>query len=101
MAEAAGAEPAGRTIPFPLVAQWQSNRLISDRRMFDSSREDQTAWEVIMSENLAAGVHRLSAESEAALARARARARGEAIMARHIKPERLVAATIKTMDPER
>lgn len=27
---------------FPLVAQWQSNRLISDRRMFDSSREDQT-----------------------------------------------------------
>lgn len=27
---------------FPLVAQWQSNRLISDRRMFDSSREDQS-----------------------------------------------------------
>jgi hypothetical protein len=27
--------------PYPLVAQWQSNRLISDRRMFDSSREDQ------------------------------------------------------------
>jgi hypothetical protein len=27
----------------PLVAQWQSNRLISDRRMFDSSREDQSS----------------------------------------------------------
>jgi hypothetical protein len=26
---------------FPLVAQWQSNRLISDRRVFDSRREDQ------------------------------------------------------------
>jgi hypothetical protein len=52
-----------------------------------------------MTENLPAGVHRLSAESQAALARAKAR--GEAIMARHIKPERLAAATIKTMDPER
>ena len=34
--------PSLRTIVFPLVAQWQSNRLISDRRMFDSSREDQS-----------------------------------------------------------
>ena len=67
--------------------------------MFDSSREDQTEQEAIMSENLAAGVHRLSVESQAVLARAKAR--GEAIMARHVKPERLAAATIKTMDPER
>ena len=52
-----------------------------------------------MNENLAAGVHRLSAESQAALARAKARS--DAIIARHIKPERLAAATIKTMDPER
>ncbi|WFU19381.1 hypothetical protein [Bradyrhizobium sp. CB3481] len=52
-----------------------------------------------MSENLAAGVHRLSAESQAALARPKAR--GEAIMARHIKPGRLAAAPIKPMDPER
>ena len=93
----------GQSLPdapsIPLVAQWQSNRLISDRRMFDSSREDQTKQEVIMNENLAAGVHRLSAESQAALARAKARS--DAIIARHIKPERLAAATIKTMDPER
>lgn len=56
-----------------------------------------------MSENLAAGVHRLSAESQAALARAKAKSKpkSEAIMARHIKPGRLAAATIKTMDPER
>jgi hypothetical protein len=67
--------------------------------MFDSSREDQTAQEVTMTENLPAGVHRLSAESQAALARAKAK--GDAIMVRHAKPERLVAATIKTMDPER
>ena len=52
-----------------------------------------------MSENLPAAVHRLSAESQAALARAKAR--GEAIMARHAKPERLAAATVKTMYPER
>ena len=52
-----------------------------------------------MSETLPAGVHRLSAESQAVLARAKAR--GEAIAARHIKPERLAAAPIKTMDPER
>jgi hypothetical protein len=52
-----------------------------------------------MNENLPAGAHLLSAESQAALARAKAR--GEAIMARHIRPERLAAATIKTMDPER
>ena len=52
-----------------------------------------------MSENLAAGVHLLSAESQAVLARAKAR--GEAIIARQIKPERPAAATIKPMDPER
>ena len=52
-----------------------------------------------MTENLPAGVHRFSAESQLALARAKAS--GCAIMARHIKSERLAAATIKTMDPER
>ncbi|WP_157088053.1 hypothetical protein [Bradyrhizobium jicamae] len=52
-----------------------------------------------MTENLPAGVHRLSAESQLALARAKAR--GCAIMARHAKPERLAAATTSTMDPER
>jgi len=52
-----------------------------------------------MTENLPACVYRLSAESQAALARAKAK--GGAIMARHAKPERLAAATIKTMDPER
>ena len=51
-----------------------------------------------MTENLPAGVHRLSAGSQAALARAKARSDA---MARHAKPERLAAATIKTMDPER
>src|SRR4030095_9370687 len=35
MAEAAGSYPARRTINAP-VAQWQSNRLISDRCWFDS-----------------------------------------------------------------
>jgi hypothetical protein len=52
-----------------------------------------------MTENLPAGVHRLSAESQAALARAKARS--DTIVARHTKPARLAAATIKTMDPER
>ena len=52
-----------------------------------------------MTEHLPAGVHLLSAESRAALARAKARS--DAIMARHAKPERLAAANIKTMDPER
>ena len=52
-----------------------------------------------MTENLPAGVYRLSAESQAALARAKARS--DAIVARHTKPERLAAATVKTMDPER
>ena len=52
-----------------------------------------------MTENLPVGVHRLSAESQAALARAKARS--DTIKARHEKPERLAAATIKTMDPER
>ena len=56
-----------------------------------------------MNENLATGVHLLSAESQAALARAKARSKSksDAIMARHAKPARLAAATIKTMDPER
>jgi hypothetical protein len=52
-----------------------------------------------MTENLPAGVHHLSAQSQLALARAEAMS--EAIMARRAKPERLAAATIKTMDPER
>ncbi|MEH2621978.1 hypothetical protein V1292_000033 [Bradyrhizobium sp. AZCC 1719] len=52
-----------------------------------------------MSENLPAGVHLLSTESQAALVRAKARS--DAIMARHVKSERLAAATIKPMDPER
>ena len=43
-----------------------------------------------MTENLPAGVHRLSAECQAALARAKARS--DAIMARHAKPARLAAA---------
>ncbi|WP_157113126.1 hypothetical protein [Bradyrhizobium embrapense] len=52
-----------------------------------------------MTEKLPAGVHVLSAESQAALARAKAKS--DAVTARHIKPERLAAATIATMDPER
>ena len=52
-----------------------------------------------MSENLPAAVHRLSAESQAALARAKAKR--DAIVARHTKPARLAAATIENMDPER
>jgi len=52
-----------------------------------------------MTENLPAGVQLLSAERQAALARAKAKS--DAIMARHAKPERLAAAPIKTMDPER
>ena len=52
-----------------------------------------------MTENLPAGVHVLSAESQAALKRAKAR--GDAIAVRHAKPERLAAAAIETMDPER
>jgi hypothetical protein len=43
-----------------------------------------------MTENLPAGVHLLSAESQAALARAKAKS--DTIMARHAKPERLAAA---------
>jgi hypothetical protein len=52
-----------------------------------------------MTENLPAGVHYLSSESQ--LAVARAKAKSDAIMMRHAKPARLAAATIKTMDPER
>ena len=52
-----------------------------------------------MTENLPAGVHRLSTESQLVLARAKARS--DAIIARYAKPERLAAATVKTMDPER
>ena len=47
----------------------------------------------ILSE-LPVGVYVLSAESQAALARAKER--GDAIAARHLKPERLAAAAIKT-----
>ena len=67
--------------------------------MFDSSREDQLNTGGYMTENLPTGVHRLSAESRAALARAKDRS--DALMARHVKPARLAAATVKTMDPER
>lgn len=42
-------------------------------------------------QNLPEGVHVLSAESQAALARAKAR--GDAIEARHTKPARLAAAS--------
>jgi hypothetical protein len=52
-----------------------------------------------MTENLPAGVHRLSAERQAALAQTKAKS--DAIMARHAKPERLAAATITATDPER
>ena len=52
-----------------------------------------------MTENLPAGVHRLSAESQAALARAKARS--DAIVARYAKPARLAAAPVEKMDPER
>ena len=52
-----------------------------------------------MTENLPAGVHLLAVESQAAPIRAKAESC--VIMARHAKPERLAAATIKTMDPER
>ena len=52
-----------------------------------------------MTENLPTGVHRLSAESLLVLARAKARSDG--FTACHAKPERLAAATVKTMDPER
>ena len=50
-------------------------------------------------QRLPEGVRVPSAESQAALARAKAKS--DAIVARHAKPERLAAATIKTMDPER
>jgi hypothetical protein len=46
---------------------------------------------------LPAGVHVLSAESQAALARAKEK--GDAIAARHAKPGRLAAAAIKTDGP--
>ena len=52
-----------------------------------------------MTEDLAVVVRRLYAGNQAALARAKARS--DAIVARHAKPERLAAAPIKTMDPER
>lgn len=42
-------------------------------------------------QNLPDGVHVLSAESQAALARAKER--GDAITARHVKPGRLAAAS--------
>jgi len=45
------------------------------------------------------GVRVPSAESQAALTLAKES--GDAIAARHVKPARLAAATIKTMDPER
>lgn len=48
-------------------------------------------------QTLPEGVHVLSAESQAALDRAKAR--GEAVTARHTKPERLAAAAIKTDGP--
>jgi hypothetical protein len=47
-------------------------------------------------QNLPAGVHVLSAESQAALARAKAK--GDAIAARHVKPERLAAASHRPQD---
>ncbi|WP_168388439.1 hypothetical protein [Bradyrhizobium elkanii] len=49
-----------------------------------------------MTDKLPAGVHVLSAESQAALARAKAKS--NAVTARHTKPERLAAATIEKMD---
>jgi hypothetical protein len=45
------------------------------------------------------GVRVSLAEGQAALTRAKER--GGAVAARHAKPARLAAATIKTMDPER
>ena len=45
------------------------------------------------------GVRGPSTENQAVLTRAKQR--DGAIAARHAKPARLVAATIKTMDPER
>jgi hypothetical protein len=45
------------------------------------------------------GVRDPSAEGQAALTRAKER--GGAVTARHAKPARLAAATIKTVDPER
>ena len=45
------------------------------------------------------GVRVLVAEGQAALTRAKER--GGAVAARHAKPARVAAATIKTMDPER
>ena len=50
-------------------------------------------------QNMPEGVHVLSAESLAALARAKAR--GDAIEARHRKPARLAAADVQKTDPER
>lgn len=46
--------------------------------------------------DLPAGVHVLSAESQAALARAKEK--GDAITARHAKPGRLAAATLDQQD---
>ena len=50
-------------------------------------------------QRLPEGVRVPSAESQAALTRAKERR--DAIAARHVKPARLAAATVETMDPER
>ncbi|WP_253639961.1 MULTISPECIES: hypothetical protein [unclassified Bradyrhizobium] len=55
-----------------------------------------TLMQRVPSAILPPGVHLLSIESQAALARAKAKA--DAIVERHTKPERLAAAPIDTMD---
>lgn len=54
--------------------------------------EDVTKFYLGPAPELPAGVHILSRESLATLAHAKAR--GDAVLARHLKPERLAAATI-------